>query len=170
MYEQIRQNRRHRRGKWLYVLLISCLLLCGVTVAMVAHVLAQEHDFKQYIADFSSSTSHAYSQGYLLASLEGRQRQITGDDVHSLYNLIVNCRGIKEQKRPQSQPEVTIDFGDNSQMAFWASKLENSTNGREYGLLIWYQNQEGDTYCYDTDRLDIDRVKLILRRKVDYVQ
>lgn len=169
MYEKIQDNHRNYRGKWLYILLVCCVLFCVVTVSLVARILIQSQHFKQYIGDFSNSTSYAYSQGYVTAIMEDRQRHVTGERIYSLYNLIVNCRGIKEQDRPQSQPEIILDFGDRSKMEFWVSELENATNNRKYGLLICYQNKDGDVYCYDTDRLDIERVKLLLKDKIDYV-
>ncbi len=170
MYRMNRSNKKRLSGKTLYVLLAASLVLCVVTISMVAVMLSRENRFKAYIRDFSKSTSNAYSRGYITATVDGINRQITGDSIHSVYALIVNCRGVKLQERPQSEPQVVLDFGDGSKMEFWESKLENATNNREYGLLIYYVNQAGEPYCYDTDRLDIDRVKLLVRRKVDMLQ
>lgn len=167
MYEKLFQSKKKPSGKWLYVLLSASLVICIVTIVLVADMLRRDYRFKQYISDFSGSTSHAYSQGYMLVTVNGIERHITGDSIHSVYNLIVNCRGIQEQERPETEPEVIVDFGDNTLMEFWTSKLENASNGREFGLLIGYRNPEGEYYYYDTDRLDIDRVKLLVRRKVD---
>lgn len=170
MYEKIQNSHKKYRGTWLCILLICSLLFCAITVAMVSRILAQHQRFKQYISDFSRSTSYAYSQGHMVATMEDRQRRIVGERVYSVYNLIINCRGIKEQSCPKTQPEIILEFGDNSKMELWTSELENAGNSRKYGLLICYYDQEGKSYCYDTDRLDIDRVKLLLKDRLDYAK
>lgn len=169
MYDKICRRRKRYRGRMLYVLLAVSLVLCAVTVSMAASVIGQKNRFKAYIQDFSKSTNYAYSQGYITARMEDRQRKVVGERIYSLYNLIVNSRGIMEQSRPQTQPEITVDFGDNSKMEFWVSELENATNNRKYGLLIYYRNQEGDSFCYDTDRLEIGRISSLLKDKLDYM-
>lgn len=169
MYEKIRQVKKRYRGKMLIVLLTASLVLCAVTIGIAGNMIGQKNRFKGYIQDFSKSTSYAYSQGYITATMEDRQRKVVGERIYSLYNLIVNSRGIMVKSRPQTQPEITVDFGDNSKMEFWVSELENATNNRKYGLLIYYQNQEGDSFCYDTDRLEIGRISSLLKDKLDFM-
>ena len=169
MYENIRQPQKRRAGKLLYIFLAICIAFCAVTAYLLASAIHQDRQFKKCIADLSRNTSYAYKAESATAVMNGKKRIISGEDVHEIYALLANSRGRKIQKRPDSQPEVRVDYGDGAYLEFWPSRLENATNNRTEGLLVYYCGADGWSYCYDTDRLDIGRVKLLLRKKIDYI-
>lgn len=170
MYENVRQSKKRRSSIMLYILLAICLAFCAVTAYMVASTLHDDRQFKQFVADLSSSTSYAYKANSATAVLNGKERMLSVEDVSEIYALLANSRGRKMQKRPDTQPEIRVDYGDGSYLEFWTSKLENAGNNRTEGLLVYYQGEDGWSCCYDTDRLDIGRVELLLRKKMDYIK
>ena len=169
MYENVCQPKRRRSGKTLYIVLSICLAICALTVYLVVHALHQDQQYRQMIADLSKSTSYAYKENSATAVLNGSERMISGEKLHDIYALLANCRGRKMQKRPHTQPEIRIDYGNGAYLEFWTSQLEDAGNNRTLGLLIYYGNADGWSCCYDTDRLDIGRVESLLRSKIDYI-
>lgn len=170
MYENVRQSKKRRNSKMLYIFLAACLAFCAVTAYMVASTLRDDQQFKRFVADLSGSTSYAYRESSATAVLNGKERMISSEDVREIYALLANSRGRKMQERPDTQPEIRVDYGDGSYLEFWTSQLENAGNNRTEGLLIYYQSDDGWSCCFDTDRLDIGRVELLLRKKMDYIK
>ena len=170
MYENVRQSKRRRNSKMMYILLAICLAFCAVTAYMVADALHDDRQFKRFVADLSGSTSYAYREHKATAVLNGKERMLTDEDAREIYALLTNSRGRKMQKRPDAQPEIRVDYGDGSYLEFWTSQLEYAGNNRTEGLLIYYCGDDGWSCCFDTDRLDIGRVELLLRRKMDYIK
>lgn len=169
MYEHTREPQKRRTGRFLYILLGISLAFCVVTVYLLANTLHQDRQFKRFVADLSKSTSYAYKAGTATAVLNSRERMISGEDIHEIYALLVNSRGRKMQARPDTQPEIRVDYGDGSYLEFWSSRLANASNNRTEGLLVYYCGADGWSCCFDTDRLDIGRVELLLRKKMDYI-
>ncbi len=169
MYEHTREPQKRRTGTLLYIFLAICVVFCVVTAFLLGNTIQQDRQFKQFVADLSKSSSYAYKTGTATAILNGRERMISQEDIHEIYALLANSRGRKMKTRPDSQPEIRVDYGDGSYLEFWPSLLEDSTNNRTEGLLVYYCGADGWSCCFDTDRLDIGRVELLLRKKLDYV-
>lgn len=169
MYENVRQSTKRRSSKVLYILLTLCLAFCVVAAYLVGSALHDDQQFKRFVADLSGSTSYAYRESSATAVLNGKERTLSAEDVNEIYALLTNSRGRKMQKRPTTQPEIRLDYGDGSYLEFWTSKLEDAGNNRTEGLLIYYHGDDGWSCCFDTDRLDIGRVELLLRKKMDYI-
>ena len=169
MYEHTQQPQKRRTGRLLYIFLGICLAFCVVTAYLLANTIHQDRQFKRCIADLSKSTSYAYKAGTATAVLNGRERMISQEDIHEIYALLANSRGRKMQKRPDTQPQIRVDYGDGSYLEFWPTQLEDATNNRTVGLLVYYCGTDGWSCCFDTDRLDIGRVEQLLRKKIDYI-
>lgn len=170
MYEHTRQPQKRRSGKLLYVFLGLSLAFCAVTAYLLVNTLHQDRQFKEFVSDLSKSTSYAYEVSGATAVLYGKERMISDEDLREIYALLVNSRGRQMQTRPDSQPEIRVDYPDGAYLEFWPTQLENATNNRTEGLLVYYCNPEGNSCCFDTDRLDIGRVEILLRKKMDYIK
>ena len=169
MYEKVCQPKKRRGGKALYIVLALCLAFCALTVYLVANTIHEDRQYRQMIADLSKSTSYAYQENSATAVLNGKERMVSGEKLHDIYALLANSRGRKMQKRPSTEPIIRIDYGNGAYLEFWTSQLEDAGNNRTEGLLVYYENADGWSCCYDTDRLDIGRVELLLRTKMDYI-
>lgn len=169
MYENTQEPQKHRKNKILYIFLTLCVGFCAVTAFLFIRVIHQDQQFRKLIGDLSASTSLAYSEGNATAVMNGKERMLSGEDLYEIYTLLTNSRGRQMQKRPDTQPEIRVDYGDGAYLEFWSTKLENATNNRAEGLLVYYRGADGWSCCYDTDRLDIGQVKLLLQKKIDFL-
>ena len=157
MYEKIRRthSRSGSKNGLLGVVLAVCLIVTAVLVGMVWQACRYQLDYRKFVSDLSNSTAYAYKHNSLTITMDGQTYPAEQENIHRIYSRMINAGPGRPGKAPASAPEASLEYGDGSFAELWNVKVENSSTDREIGLFIRYVNQDGESYAYDSDRLEL---------------
>lgn len=157
MYENIRRtaDRSGPKNRPLVIVLAICLVATAVLAGMVWQACRYQVLCRNFVSDLSNSTTYAYEHNSLTITMDGQTYPAARENIHRIYSRIANAGPGRPGKAPTSAPDASLEYGDGSFMDLWTVKMEKSSADREYGLFIHYVDQAGETYAYDSDRLEL---------------
>lgn len=160
MYEKVRKEQKPRSSLPLVFWTAVCLVILGSIIGLIGWAGGYVVGFRNFVGDLSNSTHYAYENQSLILRMDGEEYPILPENIYPIYTRISTAGSGRLGEPPAEAPAAVLTYGDGSYMELWTVKLVNPSNGREYGLLINYVNQNGDTYCYDTDKLTLSSLPL----------
>ncbi len=159
MYEQVEhKNMKKERSLWLVLTIWTIVVL--IVGALVIWGFRYRPQFTAFLGEYSNSIRFAQENKSMRVTVNGETFLPLPRNVQKFYNLIAIAGIGRQTLPPDEQADVLITFGDGASLEMWEAKLQNSTNGRETGLLICYTNTEGERYAYDSDRLTLSKFPL----------
>jgi len=156
MYEKVRRrSRREKNGP-----LVTAIAIC-LAVVVFCLVMAYWWGFRyrakysSYVSDLSRSTVYAYNHDSLIITMDGESYPAARENIHEIYSRITNVGYGRVGTPPDRAPDALLEYGNFTRLELWSIVPENTTNTRASGLLIRFTDHTGETYAYDTDRLEL---------------
>jgi len=154
LYERVR--REHRAGKDRRIWVATAVLVC-VTAAVIASVvwfLGYHGRFSAFVGKLSASTTYAYKNDGLIATVNGKSFQVSEENMYGIYAYIsLNKSGRESKKVPEGEP-VTLDYGNGTMLRLWDIP---AGEGHHY-LFIQYTDIKGEIYSYISFKTTLDTV------------
>ncbi len=164
MYERIGTRRRTKGELPLCLGVGLCVLLLLAVLIPIVWSGHYQWRYWGYFSDLSDSTTYAYRHGSLQVQRpEGSTLAEGAELIYGPYQLVVGAGRGRAVEPPDAPPDVLLTYGDGSTLALWRTRLTGYQDTlREYGLLLHYVNQEGRSFTYDTDKLTLEAMELVL--------
>lgn len=127
--------------------LLPVVLVTAVVVGLFVWAWKYQADYRDFVADFSNSTYHAYHQNSLRIEKDGKTYSIRQDNVYPIYAGITARGSGRVGKPPEKTPDAVLTYGDGAVMQLWEVALEKGN----MGLFISFVDPEGERYSYDAE-------------------
>ena len=154
LYANVRIEPKTRRDTWIWVIMAALgVLFAGVIVSTV-WFLGYHGRFTKFVGNLSASTTYAYNNDSLTATIDGKTFRVSDDNMYGLFGyLSLNNSGRESGKVPEGEP-VTLDYGDGSMLELWDIPAEG---GRHY-MFVQYTDIDGGIYSYISYKTTLDTV------------
>ncbi len=143
---------RSDRGFWG---ILAGAVAVGILVPLCA-ILFSYHlkfQFEDFVSGLSSATVYAYEHGGMEVRDGETAYTLTGEDVYVPYfALSAAGMGKPEKTLPSGEKTMCFTYGNGARMQIWEVPMEDSRRGRDKGLAVWFEDADGSSYCYSTDR------------------
>lgn len=156
MYERTRHSRTPKRDVPLRLWIIGGVALLILLAVPLFFAGRSQYRFRGFVKDMMSSTLYAREHGGVTCTLEGEDLPLTSNQVSGIYQTLTVAGGGKTRKELPEAEELVIDFGDGSSLRLWGTKIvEPNEKKLVNGVVVSYVDQEGKTFSYDTDQIDL---------------
>ena len=155
MYDAVKKKQTARGNLPLYLWLIPVVLVTATVIGLFAWAWKYKTDYSSFVADFSSSTYHAYQQNSLLIEKDGKTYSILRENIYTVYAGITARGSGRVGKPPQEAPDAVLTYGNGASLSLWMMEPETGS-----GLFISFINPEGERYSYDSDVLSLQVLPL----------
>lgn len=169
LYEAVQPRRKKRDWRlWAALGLFLAALIAGLAPTVWSlRYQARYRQFEDclardriYARKFETMTLQTGGETYQLDLGEGYDTFVSA--------LVIAGAGRVDQPAPDRAPDAVIAYGNGSALSLWGEALEGyvgTGDGVREGVYLRYDGMLGESYAYDTDKLDMDRILLWLRPK-----
>lgn len=160
MYEQVRRKSPKTNNRKLWLALTVWAVVVVILAALVIFGFRYRANFRDFLSDLSNSTEYALDHNSLYLTVEGDTFLVIRKNVKKFYNAIAIAGSGRPATPLNREADIKLDFGNGCTLELWQTKVKNARNHRGIGMVVQYTDAEGDTYCYDTDRLRPEKFPL----------
>ncbi len=154
MAEKMYQNvgRHSTKKDWkIVVVILAAVLISAAIIGLTVYLSRTQYLYNKYRGDMVSSVVYAMHHGSLTA-FEGDEQLEIREELGEVSDHLF-FKG-KLVKAPETQPDLTIYYGDGSFSRYWRIDYTDNSgiHGPEVrpGMILEYTNCEGKTYCVET--------------------
>lgn len=156
LYENIRKDAKKGRDMPLTVIVTVLVVLAVAVLVVGGWYIGYGRRFMNFVSNLSSSTTYAYENDSLTASVDGRQYKVSADNMYGIYSYIsFNRSGRESGKIPEGEP-VVLEYGDGSVLKLWDLPEEKRANG--HCLFLYYTDADGKVYSYISYKTTLDTI------------
>lgn len=154
--KQEQKKKARRRDPWVIVLLtVVLILLIGIGLA-ICYWFYVDSLYDDYVADLSNSTVTINEAKLLPIIVEGDDNcYLNTITAYGLYNKLTVSKQIRVVSDCPDDYDsgIHINYIDGSRLDIWYTDINISTWSRQHGIAVRYTDQDGNEFCYITDRV-----------------
>lgn len=148
MYESVNRKKPKNSILPLVLWLMPVVLVTAIVVGLFVWAWKYQADYRDFVADFSNSTYHAYNHNSLLIEKDGKTYSILKENIYPIYAGITARGSGRVGKPPKEAPDAILTYGDGAVLQLWAVQLKDTSGD---GLFISFVDPEGERYSYDAE-------------------
>lgn len=154
LYANVRLEHRTRRDAQIWVLSVAMGVFFAVMFASVVWFLGYHGRFSRFVGNLSASTTYAYNNDSLTATVEGRSFRVSDENMYGIFGYISMSKSGRESRNVPEGEAVVLDYGDGTVLELRDVLAED---GRHY-LFLQYTDLSGDIYSYINYKATLDTV------------
>lgn len=157
MYQKLKTPSHPPKERGLTIALWGAAILMAVLLAVALWGPVYRMRFQNYLISLSNSTVYAYDQGILPAEQDGEAVALSADSAYLVYNRLMATGGGRPRLfAPFRTPDVTLLYGDGSELRMW--DLEPADGQARRTLVLDYTDGDGLRYCYTSTQLTLSQL------------
>lgn len=154
LYANVRLEHRTKRDTRIWVLTAAMGILFAVVIASVVWFLGYHGRFSRFVGNLSASTTYAYNNDSLTATVEGRSFKVSDENMYGIFGYLSMSKSGRESRNVPEGEAVVLDYGDGTILELRDVLAEG---GRHY-LFLQYTDLNGDIYSYINYKATLDTV------------
>lgn len=154
MYENITRDRKREKDTRMWIMVGALVCVCAVVAASVVWFLGYQGRFTEFVGKLSASTTYAFKNDGLTATVDGRTYKVSEENMYGIYAyLSLNKSGRESRRVPEGEP-VVLDYGNGTMLKLW----DIEAGERHHYLFIQYTDIKGDIYSYISYKTTLETV------------
>lgn len=119
LYANIKTGHTTKKDTRIGIIIAVLICLSVVVISSVVWFLGYRGRFTKFVGKLSASTTYAYDNESLTATVDGRTYKVSAENMYGIFGyLSLNNSGRESDKVPAGEP-VTLDYGNGSRMELW---------------------------------------------------
>lgn len=156
-----RSSGKHRIDAQPVIPLLICVAVLLPFLILVGYAMGQQSQYREFVYALSESTVYCYEHHSLRADLEEDSVRVSGENAYDVYFLFTKKRAKPRLTTPDTEPDLTLDYGDGAVLECWRIKMDQKAR-RSYGIFWRFTSAQGDIWMYDTDDLDLSKLQRVV--------
>lgn len=158
MYEKIIKKSGVQKDRSLRNIILICVLFFALAAGTIIWTAGYFHRYQAFVERLSDSTVYAYDNRCLRADVEGESLWVNLKNDYGIYtHITVYGIGSEKYSVPGRDADVVLDYGNGSRLKLW--DMEDAGGGRAHRLFLHYEDDEGYSYSYVSDEMDLETIK-----------